>query len=90
MSMLCPRCKDALLETNRSGVTVDICPSCHGIWLDKGELNRLLNEIKDVDDILDKELHSFARKKHFDNDDYYYSYKQKKSSMFKKIFDIFD
>jgi len=41
--MKCPRCPDSTLEEReREGVTVDACRSCYGIWLDRGELERLI------------------------------------------------
>lgn len=41
--MFCPRCEGEVLEERvRDGVTVDICHGCRGIWLDRGELERLL------------------------------------------------
>lgn len=40
--MLCPRCQTALEEIDRSGITVDRCASCRGIWLDRGELEKVL------------------------------------------------
>lgn len=40
--MKCPNCAETLLMTDRMGVEVDYCPKCRGIWLDKGELDKLL------------------------------------------------
>jgi uncharacterized protein len=41
--MLCPACKDVNLSmTDRQGIEIDYCPSCRGIWLDRGELDRLI------------------------------------------------
>ncbi len=41
--MKCPRCETAaLLERDREGLTLDFCPSCRGLWLDRGELEKLL------------------------------------------------
>jgi uncharacterized protein len=41
--MLCPACKDVNLSmTDRQGIEIDYCPSCRGIWLDRGELGRLI------------------------------------------------
>ncbi len=41
--MKCPICPDAtLLMTDRQGVEIDYCPQCRGIWLDRGELDKLL------------------------------------------------
>jgi hypothetical protein len=39
--MRCPRCGTHLVEKKSSGVTIDECPSCHGLWLDHGELEEL-------------------------------------------------
>jgi Zn-finger nucleic acid-binding protein len=33
-------------ERDRSGLTVDVCPSCRGVWLDRGELEKLLAQAK--------------------------------------------
>ena len=41
--MLCPACKDVnLAMTDRQGIEIDYCPGCRGIWLDRGELDRLI------------------------------------------------
>lgn len=41
--MLCPRCnKHILEEREKDGVTIDICQECRGVWLDRGELERLM------------------------------------------------
>ena len=41
--MLCPHCKDInLAMTDRQGIEIDYCPTCRGIWLDRGELDRLI------------------------------------------------
>jgi hypothetical protein len=37
----CPKCGEHLARRSIEAVTVDECASCHGIWLDKGELERL-------------------------------------------------
>ncbi len=41
--MNCPRCNHSVLdERERNGVVVDVCPSCRGVWLDRGELEKML------------------------------------------------
>jgi hypothetical protein len=41
--MQCPQCKEvALVMTDRQGVEIDYCPSCRGVWLDRGELDKLI------------------------------------------------
>ncbi|HZO12234.1 MAG TPA: zf-TFIIB domain-containing protein [Polyangiaceae bacterium] len=37
----CPRDGAALQTTEHEGVAVDLCPSCHGVWLDQGELQTI-------------------------------------------------
>ena len=41
--MKCPVCPDVtLLMSDRQGVEIDYCPSCRGVWLDRGELDKLV------------------------------------------------
>lgn len=40
--MNCPRCTSPLSELDRDGITIDRCAGCRGIWLDRGELEKLL------------------------------------------------
>ncbi|WP_119964124.1 TFIIB-type zinc ribbon-containing protein [Simplicispira lacusdiani] len=41
--MKCPHCPSStLVITERSGVEIDYCPQCRGVWLDRGELDKLI------------------------------------------------
>ena len=41
--MQCPCCPDtALVMSERQGVEIDYCPRCRGVWLDRGELDKLI------------------------------------------------
>lgn len=41
--MKCPVCPDStLLMTDRQGVEIDYCAQCRGVWLDRGELDKLV------------------------------------------------
>jgi uncharacterized protein len=41
--MKCPHCHDVTLTiAERQGVEIDYCPQCRGVWLDRGELDRLI------------------------------------------------
>ncbi|PZP33800.1 MAG: hypothetical protein DI603_06830 [Roseateles depolymerans] len=41
--MKCPHCPDtALVMSERQGVEIDYCPKCRGVWLDRGELDKLI------------------------------------------------
>jgi Zn-finger nucleic acid-binding protein len=41
--MTCPNCGEALRERERSGIEIDVCPACRGVWLDRGELDKLVD-----------------------------------------------
>jgi|GraSoiStandDraft_2_1057267.scaffolds.fasta_scaffold857960_2 hypothetical protein len=40
--MQCPVCDVRLASSDRQGVEVDHCPRCRGVWLDRGELDKLI------------------------------------------------
>ncbi|MET0335103.1 MAG: zf-TFIIB domain-containing protein [Rhizobacter sp.] len=41
--MKCPHCADTtLVMSDRQGVEIDYCPQCRGVWLDRGELDKLI------------------------------------------------
>jgi len=43
--MFCPACKDTVLSmTERQGVEIDFCPKCRGVWLDRGELDKIIEK----------------------------------------------
>ena len=41
--MNCPVCHIALQMTERQGVEIDYCPQCRGVWLDRGELDKIID-----------------------------------------------
>lgn len=41
--MKCPVCNDAnLVMSERQGIEIDYCPECRGVWLDRGELDKII------------------------------------------------
>ncbi len=41
--MQCPVCKDQTLTmSERNGIEIDYCPACRGVWLDRGELDKII------------------------------------------------
>ena len=41
--MNCPHCANVgLVMTERSGIEIDYCPACRGVWLDRGELDKII------------------------------------------------
>ncbi|NIJ35651.1 hypothetical protein FHR22_000300 [Sphingopyxis panaciterrae] len=42
VGMPCPVCKVPLAMSDRQGVEIDYCPQCRGVWLDRGELDKII------------------------------------------------
>ena len=42
--MKCPHCNVSLLMAEKQGVEIDYCPECRGIWLDRGELEKIIEK----------------------------------------------
>ena len=40
--MLCPVCQVDLTMSDRQGIEIDYCPKCRGVWLDRGELDKIV------------------------------------------------
>ncbi|THG31038.1 zf-TFIIB domain-containing protein [Naasia lichenicola] len=40
--MQCPNDSSMLVMSERSGVEIDYCPQCRGVWLDRGELDKIV------------------------------------------------
>lgn len=89
--MKCPVDNETLVMTHRNGIEIDYCPKCRGVWLDRGELDK----------ILDSAAEHYSHKENY-RDDYYrddykkddYKYRQhphphkKKKSFFSDFFDF--
>jgi Zn-finger nucleic acid-binding protein len=41
---LCPVDQTALVMSERQGVEIDYCPTCRGVWLDRGELDKIIEK----------------------------------------------
>lgn len=79
--MKCPVCKNVtLLMSEKQGVEIDYCPECRGIWLDRGELEKLTQKeesiIRNIEERDSKEYEKNPRKR-------------KKESFLGEIFDMF-
>jgi uncharacterized protein len=40
--MKCPNCNETLIMADRQGIEIDYCPNCRGVWLDRGELDKII------------------------------------------------
>lgn len=41
-TLLCPTCRVDLVMSERKGIEIDYCPQCRGVWLDRGELDKII------------------------------------------------
>jgi uncharacterized protein len=46
--MKCPACDVTLVMTDRQGIEIDYCPQCRGVWLDRGELDKIIERTSPV------------------------------------------
>jgi Zn-finger nucleic acid-binding protein len=96
--MKCPTCSDIpLVMAERQGVEIDYCPSCRGIWLDRGELDKLLERAVAAAPVMVAPIHQAGQSaatpphQHLDGDQRFRyedrgAYKRKKSWLH-EIFD---
>lgn len=71
IALNCPVCRAPFKEIVKDSVLIDVCTECRGVWLDRGELDKLL------DIAGEKGEHQVAR--WFDDDGYYPQGKKRKT-----------
>lgn len=89
--MKCPNCQEELLTITRLNVEIDYCPSCKGIWLDRGELDKIIEFMETKKGRRKAKEGSILPDEHPDDvsgnyrheDDYF---QHKKNSFFKALF----
>ncbi|HVL03917.1 MAG TPA: zf-TFIIB domain-containing protein [Acidimicrobiales bacterium] len=94
--MRCPVDEEVLQISERQGVEIDYCPRCRGVWLDRGELDKILDRVDDDDD--DRPRRGDRERSDRDRDDRDRDwddrdrsdrpYKKKKSSFLSEIFEM--
>lgn len=105
--MKCPVCKDVdLVMSERSGIEIDYCPKCRGVWLDRGELDKIIERSTEVmpqqqqsrqyEGISSSVLYEpdyaggYNTKKYYYDDDYRYEHHHSKYKKRNFLSDIFD
>jgi Zn-finger nucleic acid-binding protein len=94
--MNCPRCETATLEErDREGVTLDVCRGCRGLWLDRGELEKLIARAQSEVEQLERSAAEYGRGPRGDRDSYrdfddYRRRHPRKKSWMESLGDIFD
>jgi Zn-finger nucleic acid-binding protein len=91
-AMACPVCKTGLTLSERSGIEIDYCQTCRGVWLDRGELDKIIDrsgpylELKHPSaDQRRPNEHHFGHRSDDDNDRS--RQKSRKKSFFAELFD---
>ena len=85
--MNCPVCKEVkLVISDRQGIEIDYCPECRGVWLDRGELDKLIDKSLQSLPANNQQRETFN--KSYDDDYNKYGYKKRKREGF--LGDLFD
>ena len=64
--MKCPVDGATLAISERSGIEIDYCPECRGVWLDRGELDKLIKGVNEYDE---RRGYDRERERYDDDDD---------------------
>lgn len=94
--MKCPICEIELVMTDRQGVEIDYCPKCRGIWLDRGELDKIIEKSMSTErpnNVGAREVKGLFRgdDDHYDDDNHGYgghSGGRRKKGMLGELFDF--
>lgn len=57
--LMCPNCSASMSEVKRNDVAFDMCPTCRGVWLDRGELEKIIAGAKDERGAFEQERAQF-------------------------------
>ena len=93
--LVCPVCQGTMKEINKSGVLVDTCTQCRGVWLDRGELEKLASAVGGTEErsflgnAPPPQWEQRPRRRDDDDDDHRYRYEQPRQRR-KSFLDFFD
>ena len=77
--MNCPRCEVALNVSQRKGVEIDACPACRGVWLDRGELDKIISHYDAFDRAEERDNYEAYRRRD--------ERRPERKSLWKELFD---
>lgn len=96
--MKCPTCNVDLQMTERQNVEIDYCPQCRGVWLDRGELDKIIEKStasspapernQEVQMNNQQRYNEDHHDEHNHNQEYGYNKKRKKEGLLGELFDF--
>jgi uncharacterized protein len=91
--MNCPICNVTLQIADRQGVEIDYCPQCRGVWLDRGELDKIIERSAAAPVAAPRvervqEIHHSQEERHHDDHDYDKYGRRRKKSFLGDLFDF--
>ncbi len=88
--MKCPNCNETLLITERHQVEIDYCPSCRGVWLDRGELDKILAQAdaQPYQEPRNRNDHQKDHRESYSSDHKYQQHPKKKKSFLSDLFEF--
>ena len=100
--MKCPLDDETLLVSSREGIEIDHCPKCRGVWLDRGELDKIIERAApsvvgdrgrgaDADpryDDRDRDRDRRDDRRYVDDDDRGYRRKKRRGGFLEDLFDF--
>ena len=86
--MYCPRCQSSLNISQRQGVEIDTCPACRGVWLDRGELDKIIERSATTTAPPPVAPEPRHHREHYrDHDDRRHHYPKRRKSFLEELFD---
>lgn len=86
--MKCPNCKEPnLVMSERKGIEIDYCPECRGIWLDKGELDKILEKSREEELATQPQSQPQSQPQYSHQHGHYQKPYKRKKSLLEELFD---
>ena len=94
--MKCPNCNVALTMADRNGIEINYCPDCRGVWLDRGELDKIIERSVQQPPVQQPPIPQRSnypnQERYYSDKDQYYSdkdrYYKKKKGLLGDLFDF--
>lgn len=90
--MQCPKCHETLNMTDRQGIEIDYCPRCRGVWLDRGELDKIIERSAALDmptgAPISRSRYEGRYEGRYEEDHDHHHHKRKKKSLLGELFDF--